>query len=82
MLNYALLTKAINKLDEKKMPQAKPKVDAAAFIEDVNSKYNTVDKYFSVQAPSLLDSGEAMLNSADLASLDYPLTIGEMLEKM
>ncbi len=77
MLDYALLTKAISRIGKEK-PQAKPKVDAAAFIHDVNTKFNTVDKYFTTDPTSLLDSGDAMFNSLNLVTLDFPIEFKEM----
>jgi hypothetical protein len=79
MLNYDLLTKAINKVGKAK-PQVKPKVDAAAFIDEVSSNYNTIDKYFIADPTSLLDSGAAMFDSLALAELDYPISVTEMIE--
>lgn len=81
MLNYALLSKAINKLDERKQ-QAKPQVDAAKFINDISSKYGQVERYFVGSPTPLLDSGEEVFNANDITSLDYPITLAEIMEKL
>ena len=82
MLDYALLTKAINNLEKKKVQQEKPKVDAAAFIEDISAKYNTVDKYFRDSTTPLLDIGNTIFEETNISNLDFPITIKEMLEKL
>lgn len=84
MFNYDLLTKAINNMEQKKQ-QKKPlkKVDAVAFIEDMSDKYNTIDKYFGEDRSSLLDCGEAILvSNTNIATLSFPLTAKEMMEKL